>query len=268
MSEKLQKILAQAGYGSRRAMEEWIAAGRVTVNGKVAQLGDRAEVGDKITVDGRPLKAEKLKAPRKVVMYYKPVGEVSTRNDPENRPVVFDRLPPLESGRWIAVGRLDVNTSGLLLFTTDGELANRLMHPSYEIEREYAVRVLGEVSEEVIERLQKGVELEDGPARFEKVEQLSEGAANDWYRVTLREGRKREVRRLWESQGIQVSRLIRTSFGPISLPRFMNRGSVRALKPAEMAALYRLVGLEPEAPAAPAAPSRSRRGAPPRRTRR
>jgi 23S rRNA pseudouridine2605 synthase len=266
VSEKLQKILAQAGYGSRRAMEEWIAGGRVTVNGKVAQLGDRAEVDDKIAVDGRPLKPAKLKVSRQVVIYYKPVGEVSTRNDPENRPVVFDRLPPLESGRWIAIGRLDVNTSGLLLFTTDGELANRLMHPSYQIEREYAVRVLGEVSEELIERLQQGVELEDGPARFERVEQLSAGAANDWYRVTLREGRKREVRRLWESQGIQVSRLIRTSYGPISLPRFMNRGSVRALKPAEVTALYRLVGLEAET-AAPAASSRPRRGGP-RRSRR
>ena len=253
MSEKLQKVLAQAGYGSRRVMEEWIAAGRVSVNGRVATLGDRAEASDEIAVDGRLLKPERLQVQRQVLMYYKPVGEVSTRSDPENRPVVFDRLPRLSAGRWIAIGRLDVNTSGLLLFTTDGELANRLMHPSFEISREYAVRVMGEVTPELIERLLKGVELDDGPARFETIDQLSSGAANEWFQVSLREGRKREVRRLWESQGLQVSRLIRTRYGPVSLPRNMSRGELRALRPADVNELCRLVGIEPESPKPPVA---------------
>jgi len=251
MSEKLQKVLAQAGLGSRRELEQWIVAGRVKVNGEPAKLGDRVEPKDRIEVDGRPLKLAGP-PPRQVIMYYKPVGEVTSRQDDANRPLVFDHLPKLASGRWISIGRLDVNTSGLLLFTTDGELANRLMHPSYQIEREYAVRVLGEVTEEILDRLRQGVRLEDGPARFEEVERLSEGAANDWYRVTLKEGRKREVRRLWESQGLKVSRLIRTRFGPISLPRSLHRGGILQLSPKEEAALYRLVGLNP-APEAPAA---------------
>lgn len=246
MSEKLQKVLARAGYGSRRLMEEWIAAGRVSVNGSTARLGDRAAPDDRIEVDGKPVAAESKAPPRRVLMYYKPVGEVTSRQDTEQRPVVFDRLPPLESGRWVSVGRLDVNTSGLLLFTTDGELANRLMHPSYGIDREYAVRVLGDVTQETIDRLLKGVDLEEGPARFDAIERTSEGGANDWFRVVLHEGRKREVRRLFESQGLTVSRLIRVRYGPVSLPRNLRRGDLRPLRPAEIAELCRKVGLEAE----------------------
>ena len=266
-SEKLQKVLARAGYGSRRQMEQWIAEGRVRVNGVVAQLGDRVGPDDRIEVDGKPLAPVELKPRRRVLMYYKPTGEVTTREDPEQRPVVFERLPRLRVGRWIAIGRLDVNTSGLLLFTTDGELANRLMHPSYRIEREYAVRVLGEVTPEIIERLQRGVELEDGPARFESIVRVSDsGSANDWFDVVLREGRKREVRRLFASQGLTVSRLIRVRFGPIALPRSMSRGDLRELTQAEIEALCAAVGLEPEAPQAP--PAGLRRGAAARRRRR
>lgn len=269
MSEKLQKVLARAGYGSRREIEQWIAAGRVRLNGRPALLGDRASPEDCIEVDGKPLAQAEKAPPRQVLMYYKPVGEVATRKDAEQRPLVFDRLPPPAAGRWIAVGRLDVNTSGLLLFTTDGELANRLMHPSYRIDREYAVRALGELTPEVTARLLHGVELEDGPARFETVEQVSEeGGANIWLRVVLREGRKREVRRLLESQGLTVSRLIRVRYGPLALPRNMRRGDLRALKPAEVAALYRHVGLEPEPAAGPARRPSSRRGRTPQRTRR
>ncbi|HEX5515867.1 MAG TPA: pseudouridine synthase [Gammaproteobacteria bacterium] len=245
MSEKLQKVLARAGYGSRRQIEQWIAAGRVTLNGAPARLGDRATADDRIEVDGKPLTEENKVPRRRLLIYYKPVGEVTTRHDTEQRPVVFDRLPRLAVGRWVAIGRLDVNTSGLLLFTTDGELANRLMHPSFEIEREYAVRVLGQVTPEMLERLQNGVELDDGPARFESIEQTSDdGSANDWFRVVLREGRKREVRRLFESQGLTVSRLIRVRYGPVALPRNMRRGDLRELTPTEVDALYRSIGFE------------------------
>ncbi|RFA27746.1 23S rRNA pseudouridylate synthase B [Alkalilimnicola ehrlichii] len=251
MSEKLQKVLARAGMGSRREIEGWINEGRIKVNGRIATLGDRVEAKDRIEVDGRAVKAERLEVPeRRVLMYYKPVGEVTTRDDPEQRPVVFDRLPKLERGRWIAVGRLDVNTSGLLLFTTDGELANRLMHPSYRIVREYAVRVFGEVTPEILNELIRGVELEDGFARFERIDPVSEGAANDWFHVVLREGRKREVRRLWESQGLKVSRLIRVRFGPIELPRNMRRGDVRELPTGPIRNLCERVDLPvPQSPA-------------------
>src|SRR5690625_5072149 len=217
MSEQLQKILARAGYGSRRQMAQWITAGRITLNGAPAQLGDRAKADDRSEVDGRPLSEKKREPAQQALIYYKPVGEVTTRRDPERRPMVFESLPRLSSGRWIAVGRLDVNTSGLLLFTTDGELANRLMHPSFEIEREYAARVLGELTPEMLQRLQSGVELEDGIGRFNSIERTSADtgeSANDWYRVMLREGRRREVRRLFESQGLTVSRLIRIRYGP------------------------------------------------------
>lgn len=252
MSEKLQKVLARAGYGSRRQIEQWIAAGRVTLNGVPARLGDRATADDRIEVDGKPLTEENKVPRRRLLIYYKPVGEVTTRHDTEQRPVVFDRLPRLAVGRWVAIGRLDVNTSGLLLFTTDGELANRLMHPSFEVEREYAVRVLGQVTPEMLERLQSGVELDDGPARFESIEQTSDdGSANDWFRVVLREGRKREVRRLFESQGLIVSRLIRVRYGPVALPRNMRRGDLRELTPAEVDALYRSIGFEPPPQAKP-----------------
>jgi len=225
MTEKLQKVLAREGLASRREIERWIGEGRISVNGKKATLGDRVEVTDKIRVDGRSVA---VKAPEKqttrVILYHKPEGEVCTRSDPEGRPTVFERLPKMKSGRWINVGRLDFNTSGLLLFTNDGELANRLMHPSSELEREYAVRVFGEVKPEVIKRLTQGVKLEDGIGRFNSVQKRGGAGLNQWYHVIIKEGRNREVRRLWESQGVTVSRLIRIRFGDVSLPKYLARG--------------------------------------------
>ncbi len=246
-TEKLQKVLARAGLGSRRQMEAWIEAGRVRVDGRVAVLGDRVAGDARIAVDGRPLARRTAAAPeRQVIAYHKPAGEVTTRSDPEGRPTVFARLPRLKRGRWVAVGRLDVNTSGLLLFTTDGELANGLMHPRHRLPRDYAVRIFGEVTPEMLKRLTQGVSLEDGRAAFESIEPLSpeDGAANEWYRVRLREGRRREVRRLWESQGVQVSRLIRVQFGPVQLPPGLRQGRHVALKPGEVRELCRLVGLD------------------------
>ncbi|MEQ5202060.1 23S rRNA pseudouridine(2605) synthase RluB [Providencia rettgeri] len=226
-TEKLQKILARSGHGSRREIETFLQAGRISVDGKIATLGDRVEVtpATKIRLDGRLLA---IKEPEKeicrVMAYYKPEGELCTRHDPEGRPTVFNRLPRLTGARWIAVGRLDVNTSGLLLFTTDGELANRLMHPSREVEREYAVRVFGEINEAKVRQLTQGVQLEDGPASFKTVSYLGGEGMNQWFNVTLTEGRNREVRRLWESVGVQVSRLIRVRYGDIDLPKGLPRG--------------------------------------------
>lgn len=246
-TEKLQKVLARVGMGSRRQMESWIRDGRVRVNGRIAQLGERVGPQVRITVDGRPLRRRTvIGAPRRALIYHKPVGEVTTRSDPAGRPTVFQHLPRIKKGRWIAVGRLDVNTCGLLLFTTDGELANRLMHPSSRLVREYAVRIYGEVTPQMIARLEQGVELEDGRAAFDHVKVLSESqAANGWYRVSLSEGRRREVRRLWESQGVRVSRLIRLRFGPVQLPPGLRQGQVRELGMAEVARLCRAVALEP-----------------------
>ncbi|EHQ52094.1 ribosomal large subunit pseudouridine synthase B [Ectothiorhodospira sp. PHS-1] len=246
MTERLHKLLAQAGLGSRREVERWIAQGLVTVNGKVAQLGDQAGPEDQIAVRGRPVSVE---APaQRVVVYHKPEGEVTTRSDPEGRPTVFEHLPRLRQGRWVSIGRLDLNTSGLLLFTTDGKLANRLMHPSTEVEREYAVRVLGAVEPAVIQRLLAGVELEDGPARFDDIREAGGTGANHWYHVTLKEGRNREVRRLWESQGITVSRLIRVRYGCIQLGTGLRLGRWRELESQEMKALYQQAGLSWKAP--------------------
>jgi len=231
MTEKLQKVLAREGLASRREVERWIREGRISVNGKKATLGDRVEVTDKIRVDGRPVA---VKAPEqqktRVIMYHKPEGEVCTRSDPEGRPTVFERLPKMKSGRWINVGRLDINTSGLLLFTNDGELANQLMHPSSELEREYAVRVFGEVKLEIIKRLTQGVKLEDGIGRFNSVQKRGGTGLNQWYHVIIKEGRNREVRRLWESQGVTVSRLIRIRFGDVSLPKYLARGRWKELE--------------------------------------
>jgi 23S rRNA pseudouridine2605 synthase len=252
MSEKLQKLLATAGLGSRRELEKWILAGRVSVNGSLAKLGDRAVPDDRILVDGRPLKIGADDSPR-VLMYSKPEGEISTASDPEGRPTVFDSLPKLGRGRWIAIGRLDINTSGLLLFTTHGELANRLMHPSSEVKREYMVRIHGKVDEAMIARLTEGVILEDGIAAFLTVKaQHSRGnsseeraASNNWFRVILAEGKTREVRRLWESQGVEVNRLKRISFGPIELPSFVRRSDFIELDPKQVVSLFREVGLKP-----------------------
>lgn len=245
MAERLQKILARGGLGSRREVEAWIKAGRVRVNGITAQLGDKISVNDRVTIDGRPISPKRLQAPSaQVILYHKPVGEVCSRKDPAGRPSVFRSVPRPQQGRWVSIGRLDINTSGLLLFTTDGELANRLMHPATHVEREYAVRVFGTVAETVLERLQGGVQLEDGLARFEQILDAGGEGANHWYHVILREGRKREVRRLWESQGVQVSRLIRIRFGPISLPPGLRTGRWRVLESVELKALFEIAGIE------------------------
>lgn len=247
MSEKLQKVLARAGKGSRREMETYISAGRVTVNGKVAFLGDRVEGNEQIRLDGHlvTLKSKQEDICR-ILMYNKPEGEMCTRKDPEGRPTVFDRLPPLEGSRWVAVGRLDINTSGMLLFTTDGELASRLMHPSRKVEREYAVRVFGEVNEAMLQTLRSGVNLEDGPARFQKITYKGGEGRNHWFHVVLSEGRNREVRRLWESQDVQVSRLIRVRYGDMELKRRLPVGGWVELDLKEVNYYRKLVGLPPE----------------------
>lgn len=247
--EKLQKVLARAGQGSRREIEAMIAANRVSVDGKMATLGDRIDVhsGVKVRIDGQIINLQQAqKELCRVLMYYKPEGELCTRSDPEGRATVFDRLPRLNGSRWIAVGRLDINTSGLLLFTTDGELANRLMHPSREVEREYSVRVFGQVDEAMLARLRKGVQLEDGPANFKEIKFSGGVGMNQWYDVTLMEGRNREVRRLWESQGIQVSRLIRIRYGNIKLIKGLPRGGWEELDLEKVNYLRGLVGLPPE----------------------
>jgi 23S rRNA pseudouridine2605 synthase len=243
-SVKLHKVLAQAGLGSRADMEQAIAAGRVTVNGAPAHVGQRIAAGDVVKLDGRLVRwsATPTRLPR-VLAYHKPTGEVVTLDDPENRPTVFRQLPRLRSGKWMAVGRLDINTEGLLLFTDSGELANRLMHPRFGLEREYAVRVLGALSQEERQRLLDGVELEDGPARFLSLEDGGGDGANRWYRVTIAEGRNREVRRLFEAVGHAVSRLIRVRYGAIALPRGLRRGACMELEPRVVEQLMRIVGM-------------------------
>lgn len=247
--EKLQKVLARLGLGSRRDIESWISGGRVQVNGAVATLGQRVGRSDAIAVDGRLVKREEgAEHVRRVLIYNKPDGEICTRDDPEGRPTVFDRLPRPKEGRWINIGRLDINTTGLLLFTTDGELANRLMHPSYEMDREYAVRVRGEVDDEMIERLKTGVMLEDGPARFTDVQEAPGGEGlNHWYHCVVMEGRNREVRRLWESQGLVVSRLKRVRFGPVFMTSDLPMGRWREMTQPEVDILSQEVGLDPVA---------------------
>jgi len=243
--ERLQKVLANAGLGSRREIEQWIADGRVKVDGRVAQLGDRVDPEMQIAIDDRPLNAKRLASvERLVILYNKPEGELVSRRDPEGRPTVFQRLPRLRSGRWIAVGRLDANSAGLLLFTTDGELANRLMHPSSVVEREYAVRVHGEVTEDMVRQLVQGVELEDGPARFEEVIESGGEGANRWFHLVIMEGRKREVRRLWEAVGATVSRLKRVRYGPIILDSKVKSGQWRELTTEERTALLASVDLK------------------------
>jgi len=244
MAERIQKILARAGYGSRREIERWIQQGDILVNGKKPEPGTKITEKDQIILRGQRLRLEsKLKATPKVLMYHKQSGEVSTTKDPEGRPTVFDRLPKLPSGRWIQIGRLDFNTDGLLLFTNDGELANRLMHPSWEIEREYAVRVLGEVSDDMLATLKSGVKLEDGMASFTQIKFAGGEGANQWYHVILKEGRTREVRRLWEAFELKVSRLIRIRYGTISLPRYLARGRHEELEFKAMRSLYESVEL-------------------------
>lgn len=249
--EKLQKILARAGFGSRREVEKLIEGGLVKVNNKIATLGDRALESDTIKVKDQPVKETRLaKQATQVILYNKPEGQVCSRKDEKGRDTVFSHLPRIINSRWVSIGRLDLNTSGLLIFTNNGELANRMMHPSYEIEREYSVRIFGEVTDNMIKTLKKGVKLEDGWAKFDKVERLKmqeEEAVNQWFRVVLKEGKNREVRRIWESQGVQVSRLIRTRYGEFSLPRNLRRGKTEALTWKQVNVLLKSVGL-PEEP--------------------
>lgn len=237
-SERLQKILSRAGMGSRREIERWIEQGLVQVNGVISKLGDGATENDKIIVKGRlidnPL-AKVLKT--RVLLYHKPIGEIASRSDPKHSKTVFDHLPYLKEGRWVQVGRLDINTSGLLIFTNDGELANRLMHPKFELEREYAVRIHGRVNPLAVKTLLQGVELEDGMAKFKKITFQGGEGANSWYHVVLTEGRNREVRRLWQSQGVEVSRLVRIRYGTILMPRFLVRGQHTELPPEAVSAL-------------------------------
>lgn len=237
--EKLQKVLARTGLGSRREMERWIEQGRVTVEGRPAKLGDRVGTTAKIAVDGKPLSAAPAQETR-CILYHKPTGEVCSRKDPQGRRTVFERLPKPKAGRWISIGRLDYNTSGLLLFTTDGELANKLMHPSSNIEREYMVRVMGQWDEAMLQRLLEGVMLEDGMARFTDIQDGGGDGINHWFYVVLMEGRNREVRRLWESQGLTVSRLKRVRYGEVFIPSKVKQGQWVELDPKEVKSLYRM----------------------------
>ncbi|MCR4302678.1 MAG: pseudouridine synthase [Gallionella sp.] len=242
--EKLQKVLAQAGLGSRRLMEEWIAEGRVSVNGEPATLGMRVVEGDLVKAARRTIHVGDKRPAIRVLLYHKPEGEIVTRDDPEKRASVFDKLPRLRGQKWIAVGRLDFNTSGLLIFTTSGELANRLMHPSFEVEREYAVRVQGTMTEAQMDRvLRHGIELEDGLVRFEKIEDQGGEGYNHWYRVMLREGRNRVVRRTFDALGLPVSRLMRIRFGIINLPPRLKRGMTTELAEAEVAQVLEWAGI-------------------------
>lgn len=224
MSERLQKVLANLGLGSRRAMEDWIREGRVSVNGKVAILGTTVDGSEKILVDGKPIKMDDSPFVRRIIAYHKPIGEVTTRNDPEGRKTIFDSLPPIKNGRWISIGRLDINTQGLLLLTNDGEFANKMMHPSSEVEREYAVRVLGTLTEEMVTAMKTGVEFEDGISKFDEILYSGGEGANIWYHVILKGGKNREVRRLWESQGLTVSRLMRVRYGSYTMPKMLRQG--------------------------------------------
>jgi 23S rRNA pseudouridine2605 synthase len=255
LEERLHKVLAQAGLGSRRALEQRIADGLVKVNGEVAQVGMSVKGGDRIEIDGRQFVASALTEPARVLIYNKPEGEVTTREDPEGRPTIFDSLPALKGARWIAIGRLDINTTGLLLLTTDGEMANAMMHPSLEVEREYVCRVRapeGEdsVSEKIIDRLRRGVALEDGPAKFDEIRRIGGTDSNEWFQVLLKEGRNREVRRLWESQGCQVSRLKRIRYGQVSLPQTLLRGQSMELPAAQVEELRKSLKLEEGPPPA------------------
>lgn len=244
--ERLQKVLAQSGLGSRREIERWISVGRVSVNGEKATLGDRVVPSDRVAVDGKKVNLQSAPDQEyRVIVYSKPEGVICSRSDPEGRPTVFENLPKLKNQRWISVGRLDINTSGLLILTTDGELANRLMHPSYEVDREYAVRVRGDVDDKVIQALQDGVLLDDGIAKFTDIQAAGGDSSNQWFHVVLMEGKNREVRRLWESQGVQVSRLKRVRYGCIFLPSRLKVGAWEELNNKEINELRSLVGLAP-----------------------
>lgn len=245
-SEKLQKVLARAGLGSRREMERAISTGRVSINGKLARLGDRVTPDDKIDFDGKQVRMHPPNAQNlRVILYNKPEGQICSRSDPEGRPTVYENLPPLKTGRWVSIGRLDFNTTGLLLFTTNGDLANKLMHPSSNIDREYLVRVQGEVDNSMLQRLRDGVLLEDGVAKFSDIVEGSAEGSNRWYYCVVMEGRNREVRRLWESQGVRVSRLKRVRFGNIFIPSHVRAGQWVELNEREVAELCETAGVAP-----------------------
>lgn len=247
-SEKLHKMLANAGVGSRRDMEDLIESGVVTVNGEIAKVGDRVRPADEVRVRGRQIKLVWEEPLPKVMIYHKEEGEIVSRDDPEGRPSVFDKLPRLKGQRWISVGRLDFNTEGLMIFTTSGELANRLSHPRYEVEREYAVRVLGELSQEQMDQLTSGLELEDGVAEVESIHSLGGEGANQWYQIVIKEGRNREVRRMFEAIGLTVSRLIRVRFGPVAMPSKVKRGMFLDLTDSQVRDLLTWCGLEADQP--------------------
>lgn len=253
-SVKLQKALADAGLGSRRELEEWIASGRVSVNGEAAHVGQRISPADKVRVNGRLVHLRLADERRlRVLLYHKPEGEIVSRQDPQGRPSVFDKLPRMRGGRWIAVGRLDFNSCGLLLFTNDGAFADRLMHPRSGIDREYAVRIIGELGLEARQRLLEGVELEDGIARFGRLAEGGGEGTNRWYRVTLNEGRNREVRRMFEAVGLTVSRLMRVRYGPVQMPPRLKRGMALELSPDDLKALMRALPPPPLSSPAPSA---------------
>lgn len=246
-------MLAAAGYGSRRQIERWIAEGKLRIDGELAKLGATITGNERIVLNGQAISIKASQTARhRHLMYHKPIGEICSRNDPEGRKTIYDSLPTPGVRRWVSVGRLDIATSGLLLLTTDGELANRLMHPRYEVDRRYAVRVMGKPDEEVLQQLLDGVTLDDGEASFTELKETGGQGANRWFDVALREGRNREVRRLWEAVGFKVSRLMRVSYGPLNLPNELARGKYRELRFPEIKSLYRSVGLP-----APDAPSRA-----------
>jgi len=271
MPERLHKLLAAAGVGSRREIEDWIRDGRITVNGVTATVGQSVELRDRVAIDKRPFRF-KLEAksgkprPPRVLLYNKPEGEIVSRDDPQGRPTVFAQLPRLRGAKWIAVGRLDVNTGGLLLFTTSGDLANRLMHPRYEVEREYAVRVMGELSKAQAQQLLQGIEMEDGLGKFEHIEDRGGEGSNHWYHVVLKEGRNREVRRIFQAVNLMVSRLIRVRYGAINLPPRIKRGQMLELEPAQVQTLLKIVNITESTVEAeePVVAKRTARGAAPR----
>lgn len=241
--ERVQKVLANAGFASRREIDRLIQAGRIVIDGKPAIPGDRLSGSERVLIDGKPVKFPAIdsKPVGEVLVYHKPLGEITARRDPEGRKTVFEALPRPARGRWITIGRLDLNSSGLLLFTTDGELAHRLMHPSFEIEREYAVRIRGQLNDDQLTQLRTGIPLEDGMARFEQIDEMGGGNTNSWYQVRLNEGRNREIRRMFEAIGITVSRLMRIRYGPVALGR-LKRSGYRLLNDKERSQLYAAVG--------------------------